>query len=97
MALDVLVVGGGGREHALVRSLKRCPGLGRLLVAPGNAGMAGDAELFRIDVEDTEALADLAERESVDLTGVGPEAPLVAGIVDVFLSCLLYTSDAADE
>lgn len=86
MALDVLVVGGGGREHALVRSLKRCPGLGRLLVAPGNAGMAGDAELFRIDVEDTEALADLAEREGVDLTVVGPEAPLVAGIVDVFLS-----------
>lgn len=86
MALDVLVVGGGGREHALVRSLRRSPRLGRLLVAPGNAGMEGDAERVPIDAEDGEALADTAQREGIDLTVVGPEAPLVGGIVDVFRS-----------
>ena len=84
MSVDVLVVGGGGREHALVSGLKRSASIGRLFCAPGNAGIARDATLVPIDAEDIPALADFAERESIGLTVVGPEAPLVAGIADVF-------------
>jgi phosphoribosylamine--glycine ligase len=79
----VLVVGAGGREHAIVRALKRSPGQPELLAAPGNPGIAEDAKTFPdIGVGDIGALADLVEREDVDLTVVGPEAPLVAGLVD---------------
>jgi phosphoribosylamine--glycine ligase len=79
----VLVVGGGGREHAIVRALKRSPQQPEVLAAPGNPGIAEDARTFPdIGVDDVGALADLAEREDVDLTVVGPEAPLVAGLVD---------------
>jgi phosphoribosylamine---glycine ligase len=79
----VLVVGAGGREHAIVRALKRSPQQPELLAAPGNPGIAEDAKTFPdIGVDDVDALADLAEREDADLTVVGPEAPLVAGLVD---------------
>jgi phosphoribosylamine---glycine ligase len=79
----VLVVGAGGREHAIVRALKRSPQQPELLAAPGNPGIAEDAKTFPdIGVDDVGALADLAEREDADLTVVGPEAPLVAGLVD---------------
>ncbi|HZK48519.1 MAG TPA: phosphoribosylamine--glycine ligase, partial [Thermoleophilia bacterium] len=84
MAVDVLVVGGGGREHALVSGLKRSARIGRVFCAPGNAGIARDATLVPIGADDVAALADFAERESIGLTVVGPEAPLVAGIADVF-------------
>ncbi len=84
MSLDVLVVGGGGREHALVSGLRRSPGLGRLFCAPGNAGIGRDATPVSIEAEDIEGLADFALREAIDLTVVGPEAPLVAGIADLF-------------
>jgi phosphoribosylamine--glycine ligase len=78
----VLVIGAGGREHAIVRALKRSPQAPEVLAAPGNPGIAQDARTFDVAVDDIGALADLAEREDVDLTVVGPEAPLVAGLAD---------------
>jgi phosphoribosylamine---glycine ligase len=80
--LDVLVVGGGAREHALVRSLAKSPRIGRLVCAPGNAGIQRDAETVAVSAEDVGGLLALVERERFDLTVVGPEAPLVAGLAD---------------
>jgi phosphoribosylamine---glycine ligase len=78
----VLVVGAGGREHAIVRALNRSPQAPEVLAAPGNPGIAEDATRFDVGVDDIGALADLVDREDVDLTVVGPEAPLVAGLTD---------------
>jgi phosphoribosylamine--glycine ligase len=80
--LDVLVVGGGGREHALVRSLATSPRIGRLFCAPGNPGIEDDARTADLGVEDIPALAAFVEQEGIDLTVIGPEAPLVAGLGD---------------
>ena len=82
--MKVLVVGGGGREHALAWKLSRERGTSELLCAPGNPGIASVARLVPIKSDDIPALADLAERENVGLTVVGPEGPLDAGLVDVF-------------
>jgi phosphoribosylamine--glycine ligase len=78
----VLVVGAGGREHAIVRALGRSPQAPEVLCTPGNPGIARDARTFGVGVDDVAAIADLAEREDAGLTVVGPEAPLVAGLVD---------------
>jgi phosphoribosylamine--glycine ligase len=78
----VLVLGGGGREHAIVRALRRCAQAPELFCAPGNAGIGRDAQLVAVDLLDPHAVAQLAERLAVDLVVVGPEAPLVAGVVD---------------
>jgi phosphoribosylamine---glycine ligase len=80
--VKVLVVGGGGREHALVRALARSPQKPELLCAPGNAGTAADASTLEIAADDLDGLVGAVEREGVDLTVVGPEVPLVAGLVD---------------
>ena len=80
--MRALVVGAGGREHALVRALARSPQRPEVLCAPGNAGIAADARLVEADAGDVDALVAAARDERVDLVVVGPEAPLVAGVVD---------------
>ena len=82
--MRVLVVGGGGREHALVHSFAQSPLAARIFCAPGNAGTAGEADNIPIAADDLRGLLDFASREEVDLTVVGPEAPLVLGIADLF-------------
>ncbi|CEP67588.1 Phosphoribosylglycinamide synthetase [Moorella glycerini] len=82
--MRILVVGGGGREHALVWKIARSPRVTEIYCAPGNAGIAGLATCVPVDAGDIEGLLAFARRSGIDLTVVGPEAPLVAGIVDAF-------------
>jgi phosphoribosylamine--glycine ligase len=80
--MKVLVIGAGGREHAIVRALARSPQTPELLCAPGNVGIGRDARLLDVAVDDVDGLVAAVEREHVDFTVVGPEVPLVAGLVD---------------
>ncbi|MBA2349523.1 MAG: phosphoribosylamine--glycine ligase, partial [Solirubrobacterales bacterium] len=80
--MKILVVGGGGREHAIVRALRRSPQWPELLCAPGNPGIGEDARLLEIPVTDLDGLVDAARDEAVDLVVVGPEGPLIGGLVD---------------
>ena len=82
--MNVLIVGNGGREHALAWKIAQSPRADRVFVAPGNAGTALDAENVRIQATDFPALIKFVKENNVGLTVVGPEAPLAAGIVDVF-------------
>lgn len=80
--MRVLVVGGGGREHALAWKLSQSPRLGRLFCAPGNAGIAEVADCVPIGADQIADLVSFARREAIDLVVIGPEAPLAAGLVD---------------
>jgi phosphoribosylamine---glycine ligase len=80
--VNVLLVGGGGREHALAWKLARSPRLTRLVAAPGNPGIARHAECVAVSVDDHDGLLRLADKERPDLVVVGPDAPLVAGLAD---------------
>lgn len=82
--MKVLVIGGGGREHALVWKLKQSPRVEKIWCAPGNGGIATEAECVAIDAGDVAGLVAFAEKNSPDLTVVGPELPLVNGIGDAF-------------
>jgi phosphoribosylamine--glycine ligase len=82
--MNVLVIGGGGREHALAWKLAQSAKAQQVYVAPGNGGTARDARLTNVAITDPVALADFAQANKVSLTVVGPEAPLSAGVVDVF-------------
>ena len=82
--MKVLVVGGGGREHALAWKVAQSPRVAKVFVAPGNAGTAADPNLINVPIVDIATLVAFAKREAVALTIVGPEGPLAAGIVDVF-------------
>jgi phosphoribosylamine--glycine ligase len=84
--MKVLVIGGGGREHALVWKLKQSPRVEKIWCAPGNGGIEAEAECLPADPADVSALVALAERLSPDLTIVGPELPLVNGVGDAFRS-----------
>lgn len=84
MAMKVLVIGGGGREHAIVDALSRSAQVEKIYCAPGNAGIARQAECVAIRETEVERLRDFAAREGIGLTVVGPEVALAAGVVDCF-------------
>src|ERR1700684_3535523 len=99
--MKVLIVGGGGREHALAWKCSQSPRVSEVLVAPGNAGTETEPGVRNVDIGATDiaALVEFARREAVALTIIGPEAPLVAGIVDAFqaagLACFGPSGKAA--
>ena len=82
--MKVLVIGSGGREHALAWKLTQSARVQTVYVAPGNGGTAADSRLHNLAITDLAALADFAQKEKIALTVVGPEAPLAAGVVDLF-------------
>ena len=84
--MKLLIVGGGGREHALAWKCAQSPRVRHVYVAPGNAGTALEPKLSNVDIaaDDIDGLMRFARQEAIDLTIVGPEGPLVAGIVDRF-------------
>jgi len=99
--MKILVIGGGGREHALAWKAAQSPTVETVYVAPGNAGTAREPKIenVAIDVQDIDALVKFARHNAADLTIVGPEAPLVLGVVDAFhaagLKCFGPTQGAA--
>ena len=82
--MKLLVIGSGGREHALAWRLARSPRVHKVYVAPGNGGTQRAEQMENIALTNAEELADFVQREGIALTVVGPEAPLAAGVVDVF-------------
>ena len=82
--MKILIIGSGGREHALAWKLRQSPHADRIFCAPGNAGTAEISENVAIPTSDLEALVRFAKENRVDLTVVGPDDPLAAGIVDLF-------------
>ena len=82
--MNILVIGSGGREHAICWKISKSPKCTKLYCAPGNGGISEVAELVGIEADDTDGLLKFAKKNSIGLTVVGPEAPLVKGIVDVF-------------
>ena len=84
--LNVLVVGSGGREHALVKKCLQSPLTGKVIAAPGNGGMASEAECFDVSVEEIEGIVALAQAQGIGLVVVGPEVPLSLGLVDALVA-----------
>ena len=82
--MKILIIGSGGREHAISLALTKSSLVSKIYVAPGNAGTAQIAENVAIKDTDLEKLSEFAKKEKIDITFVGPEAPLVLGIVDHF-------------
>src|SRR5271154_549002 len=82
--VKILVIGSGGREHALVWKLRQSPSVEKIWCAPGNGGIAQHAECIPLDLNDVTAAANLAVRLKADVTIIGPEAPLVLGIANEF-------------
>ena len=80
--MKALVVGTGAREHAIVKGLAADPQVDSIVAAPGNPGMAADAQVRDVDILDGDAVAELAQEIRADLVVIGPEAPLVAGVAD---------------
>ena len=95
--MKVLVVGQGGREHALAWKLARSESVSAVFCAPGNAGIAADATCLDIPANDIPSLVEFATTERIDLTVVGPEAPLVDGLVDAFSEAGLTAFDFPGE
>ena len=83
-ATKILVIGSGGREHALVWKLRQSPRAGKIYCAPGNGGIAEEAECLAVDVKSLDSMVELANRLQPDLTVIGPELPLMLGVVDEF-------------
>ena len=81
--IDVLILGSGGREHALLKACLRSPRVGKVRVAPGNGGMALEAECLEVDINSGAAVLDLVRRTGTQFVIVGPEVPLAHGVVDV--------------
>ena len=82
--MRILVIGGGGREHALVWKLAQSEKVTKIYCAPGNPGIAKIADCVKLDLNNLESVAEFAQANNIDLTVVGPEATLVEGIADVF-------------
>jgi len=82
--MKILVIGSGGREHALVWKLRQSPRVAKIYCAPGNGGIAAEAECLAVDVKNLDSMVELAKRIRPDLTVVGPELPLMLGVVDEF-------------
>jgi phosphoribosylamine--glycine ligase len=95
--MKVLLIGSGGREHALAWKLTQSPKLSRLYAAPGNPGIADHAEIVQLDVDDHAAVTDFCLAEGIDFVVVGPEGPLVAGLADVlrFKGIVVFGPSAA--
>src|ERR1700721_3914026 len=82
--MKILILGSGGREHAMAWKCRQSPDAEKIWCAPGNGGIALDAECVPVNLNDVAATADLAEKLGADLTIVGPELPLVKGVADEF-------------
>jgi phosphoribosylamine--glycine ligase len=95
--MKVLVVGSGGREHAIVDTLSRNPKIQQIYAAPGNGGIAAQARLVPIAADNIQALVDFAGSEKIDLTFIGPEVPLSLGVVDLFRASGLKVVGPAAE
>ena len=80
--MNILILGGGGREHALAWAVMQNPKCDKLIVAPGNAGIAKIADCATLNIDDGSAVVGFAEAEAIDFVIIGPEAPLAAGVSD---------------
>ena len=95
--IDVLILGSGGREHALLKACLRSPRVGKVRVAPGNGGMALEAECLEVDINSGAAVLDLVRRTGTQFVIVGPEVPLAHGVVDVLEAAGVKAGDLIIE